>query len=435
MTLTYRRDFLKLGAVAAAGTLFQSASHGAWADSLNASTRDDLLLPGGGKGPCSGLPWFSGAFGNPDLFAKWRGKPLDVYATFVTNASWATMLAFPSNASFPNYAKKPVWLSLAYPWLPKKEGFSEFTSFWDEVAELDPARQTRAASLFWSRHLQIMNNIAKCLNTKKADGITPLYPYLGLVVRVNWEFNGNGSNVCKLTDFTKAPQYCKIFNRFVTLFRELLPNIVIEWNVLRKGQDNAYFSQIYPGDGCVDIISVCHYDRMPSMDTQQIWDEQTVQRNTKTKTTCTTQIIGGKKVKTCSTTTLWDKPWGLVTWAEFADQHDKMFAVPEWGLSNGWTSTNNCVDRDNPLFIENMMRFFDEHADILAYESYFNSASRHMLYPPGQVPYNAALEVDAAGNDCVIPSLNWPNHVTSVNDRAAKRYCDLIQYYYDKANT
>ena len=67
-------------------------------------------------------------------------------------------------------------------------------------------------------------------------------------------------------------------------------------------------------------------------------------------------------------------------------------------------------------------------------KSYFNTMAKHMIYPPGQVPYSSALEVDAAKKPCVTPSLNWPGRQTSLNDRAAQRYKELVKYYYDLAN-
>ena len=137
MTLAYRRDLLKLGMIATAGLVFSSFDQAAFAE----ETGSALTLPGG-KGPCSGLPWFSGGFKNPDLFAGWRGRPLDVYTSFVAFDTWAAMLAFPGNTTFPAYSRKPVWLSLAYPLLPKTWGDTPFLSMWDECAEYDPARET-----------------------------------------------------------------------------------------------------------------------------------------------------------------------------------------------------------------------------------------------------------------------------------------------------
>lgn len=427
MTLSYRRDFLRFGAVATAGLLLDVAPGLAWAGAdLPGSPRGATILPGG-KGPRSGLPWHSGGFGNVELFAGWRGRPFDVYTSFVSHETWAKMLGFPANTTFPSFAKKPVWISLGYPLLPKtSDGVIVLSpELWDQLAETDPVKQTAAARLFWSRHLQILDNLKNSLKTNTT--------YLGLIIRFGWEFNGSSSN-WKLTDYTKAPQYRAVFQRLVDEARSRMPNVVINWNPLRKGTEGIYFQDIWPGDAYVDIVSICHYDRLPSFDSQQIWDEQAVRRYVKTKTTCVTKKVNGKSVKTCTVETLWDRPWGIETWAQFAREHGKLFAVPEWGLTNGWNYTNNCVDRDNPLFIELMMNFFYTHRDILAFEGYFNSMAKHMIYPPGQTPYSYALEVDEKNQHCATPSLNWPNQQTSLNDRAAQRYKELVKYYYDLAN-
>ena len=431
MTLTYRRDFLKLGAVAAAGTLLDSTSHGAWAGTLGGSTRGASLLPGG-KGPRSGMPWFSGGFGNVTTFETWRGRPFDVYGSFLNYGTWANMTSFPSNTSFPSYVKKDLWISLGYPLLPKTLSGSEvFASFWDECAAATPV--TAAARTFWQNHDRILTNTANCL---KGTGVK----CRGLILRVGWEFNGSPWPWKLATDYTKAPQYRDVFQRLVGMARDKMPNVVIEWNPLRKGTEGAAFSEIWPGDDYVDIVSICHYDRLPSFDSQEIWDAQAVRRYVKTKTTYTYEYnpVTKKNVKVPHVTTLWDNPWGIQTWADFAHDHGKLFAVPEWALSNGWNYTDNCKDRDNPLFIEFMMNFFYQNRDILAYESFFNSSAKHMIYPPGQVPYSAVLEVDGSNKACTSPSPNWPvngtGRLTSVNDRASKRYQELVKYYYDLAN-
>jgi len=210
-------------------------------------------------------------FGNVELFAGWRGRPFDVYTAFVSYDTWAKMLGFPANTSFPNFAKKPAWISLGYPLLPKtSDGVIVLSpELWDQLAETDPVKQTAAARLFWARHLQILDNIKNSLKTNTT--------YLGLVIRFGWEFNGS-SSYWKLTDYTKAPQYRAVFQRLVDEARSRMPNVVIDWNPLRKGSEGAYFQDIYPGDAYVDIISICHYDRLPSFDSQQIWDEQAVRR-------------------------------------------------------------------------------------------------------------------------------------------------------------
>ena len=54
---------------------------------------------------------------------------------------------------------------------------------------------------------------------------------------------------------------------------------------------------------------------------------------------------------------------------EFARDHGKPFAVPEWGLVR---STGG--GGDNPFYIQKMYETFVENADDLAYEAYYNAA-------------------------------------------------------------
>ena len=257
MTLAYRRDFLKFGAAMTVGALLKVHCHLLGLGLVRpALPRGATILPSG-KGPRSGLPWHSGGFGNVELFAGWRGRPFDVYTAFVSYDTWAKMLGFPANTSFPSFAKKPAWISLGYPLLPKNSDGVIVLSpeLSDPLAETDPVKQTAAARLFWARHLQILDNIKNSLKTNTT--------YLGLVIRFGWEFNGS-SSYWKLTDYTKAPQYRAVFQRLVDEARSRMPNVVVDWNPLRKGSEGAYFQDIYPGDDYVDIVSICHYDRLPS---------------------------------------------------------------------------------------------------------------------------------------------------------------------------
>ena len=94
------------------------------------------------------------------------------------------------------------------------------------------------------------------------------------------------------------------------------------------------------------------------------------------------------------TQALWDEyysatwtggPQGLGTVLDFAVRRHKPLAVSEWGL---W---GNNTAGDDPVYIRNMYQFFEQHANVLAYENYYDCGSLHELYPATLFPKASAL--------------------------------------------
>ncbi len=52
--------------------------------------------------------------------------------------------------------------------------------------------------------------------------------------------------------------------------------------------------------------------------------------------------------------------------------------MPEWGV---WDQGGGAAAADNPLYVENMYRFFRDNAADIAYENYYNRPLVHQLYP------------------------------------------------------
>lgn len=333
-----RRGVLSLGAASAASLVLPGTFDSA----------DAAVGPRAG-GALSGLSWNSGAFNNVEALAAFRRRPLDVYGSFVKHGSWEQMLGFPYNTNFPAYAKKPVWISLGYPLIPKNIGGIS-SAKWTQLA----ATGNSVSNDFYAKHERIARSLGAVMRSARCRGV---------IARVGWEFNG--SQAWKLSDYSKAAQYCSVFRRIVAILRKNVPGIVIEWNPLRKGtQGKLPISQIYPGNDVVDIVSICHYDRLPSFNSKAIWDAQYNQLS-----------AGGN-------------PWGIGAWLSFAKRNGKKLAVPEWGLANGMKHASG--SKDNPLFMEMMYDFFKRNAGDIAYETYFNNIHYHQIVPSIRNPKGAA---------------------------------------------
>ena len=71
-------------------------------------------------------------------------------------------------------------------------------------------------------------------------------------------------------------------------------------------------------------------------------------------------------------------PRGLGAWLAAARARGKRLAVSEWGV---WDQ-GDLAKADNPVYVENMYRFFRDNAANIAYENYYNRPIiKHQLYP------------------------------------------------------
>ena len=129
---------------------------------------------------------------------------------------------------------------------------------------------------------------------------------------------------------------------------------------------------MYPGDDVVDVIGVHYYDSGPEKNTQALWDQ-----------------YYGK--------TYYGGPWGLGTWLAAARAHGKKLSVGEWAVWRQGTQT--AAAADDPVFIDNMYRFFKANAADIAYETHFNSMpDQHTLCNATGAPTlfpNAAAKYEA----------------------------------------
>jgi hypothetical protein len=287
------------------------------------------MLPAGGTATAadvntavlSGLTWRSGS--SPAGFSclsQLRRRTLDAIVTFVPDDTFPKMISFTAGAYWRSQAKKAPLVVVSLPLLTKytKGQFARC-----------------ADGAFNTSWRQIGTN----LNAAGAPG---------MVVRLGWEANiGSGSHPWGVDSPDQVASYKACWRRAAAQLKATAPGVRLEWTNSKKTSNTALdVLAMNPGDDVVDLWGVHYYDSGPLKNTQALWDKY-----------YNISYNGG--------------PWGLGAWLAAAKQHGKKLAVSEYGVwqRNGMTA----AQADDPVFIDNMYRFFKANAADLAYESYFNS--------------------------------------------------------------
>jgi hypothetical protein len=288
----------------------------------------------------SGLAWRSGSTqdGFPCL-ADLRGRTLDVLINFVTHKSFAAMVNQTGGALAGGATQAPLWV-VSLPLLT------------DDTAGQFAQCAAGAFDVSWR---QIGTNLQKA-------------GAQGTVVRLGWEANtGSGSHAWGVDGSAQVGDYVACWRHAAAQLKSTAPGLSLEWTNAKKGVEPFNVLDMYPGDDVVDLWGVHYYDSGPQMSTQAIWDQAYTRTNN-----------GG--------------PWGLGTWLDAAVQHGKKLAVSEYGI---WQqSDQTAAAADDPVYIDNMYRFFRNNAPSVAYESYFDSMSVHQLCPGTLFP-NATAKYQA----------------------------------------
>ncbi|WP_054565250.1 MULTISPECIES: glycosyl hydrolase [unclassified Frankia] len=182
-------------------------------------------------------------------------------------------------------------------------------------------------------------------------------------VRLGWEFNGKwfgwyaGAN---------PTAYVKCFQNASSSIKSAAPAARIDWNLNAHGPDYDAYS-VYPGNSYVDVIGIDSYDQYPPSHTVKDFTDQ------------------------CNA------PQGLCDVIRFAQQHGKLFSVPEWGVValNTVAGGRGAAGGDNPLYIQQMYSVFQQYAGSLAYEAYFNEGDsgdvHSSLVNPNMHPASASM--------------------------------------------
>jgi hypothetical protein len=161
-----------------------------------------------------------------------------------------------------------------------------------------------------------------------------------IITRLGWEFNGDWWE----WSARNPADYIACYRRIVEAVRSVAPGAVFEWNVNHGWSQTCAGNALncYPGDAHVDIVSIDDYDEWPLSATDRDF-------------TARAEAQGG------------------ITWLwNFAVAHGKRFGVGEWGVSR---KSGEHSGGDNPVFVDNMQRWFRDHAARTPgglYEAYFN---------------------------------------------------------------
>lgn len=266
--------------------------------------------------------WYSGAWTGGYLsgqraadWGAWRGSPSDMATTYPERGSW-------------NAIKNSTW---------HIETFRSFRGGLMYGVPLLPSDGSASLKdVAAGKHDAVFRKVATDLR-KKGRGKA--------IARIGWEANGHWYP-WKATA-GNAADYRRAFARVATVMRKASPQIVIDFDIncgsSLAGQSNRLDSltKLYPGDKHVDLIGCDVYD----------WHQ--------TGATNASQWRSALQPKNAP---------GLADVAAFARKRGKGMSVPEWGLAKPGAGGNG----DNPFYITQMRRFFEQNSDVLVVESYFN---------------------------------------------------------------
>jgi hypothetical protein len=271
----------------------------------------------------SGLPWKSGACGDPGI-ANWRGRPRDTGWFRLPKSSFPAMVKQSKSSELRAAVSLAPQLVIHVPLLTLANSFDHASC---------------AAGMFDRYFREIGANLS-------ANGAGNAF------IRLAKEAN-RGMAPYGYDSYADLPNFRGCFRRAAKALKQGGPNLIIEWTNARQTLSSVNVLDAYPGDDVVDHIGVHYYNNpnLGRMSTQEQWDRQYLER----------YASGGPK--------------GLGAWLADAKAFGKKLAVSEWGL---WGKSDVA---DNPVYIENMFRFFNNNAPDLVYESYFNCASFHYIYP------------------------------------------------------
>lgn len=159
-------------------------------------------------------------------------------------------------------------------------------------------------------------------------------------LRIGWEFNGDWYAWSAAKD---PENFVRYFRRIAKIFKSIPgQQFKIVWNPAR-GQQKIAPDTVYPGDDVVDVIGLDLYNsswRKEDADPEVRWRNHLTQ------------------------------PYSLNWLKDFAAQHGKPIALPEWGTG---TSPNGQGQGDDPLFIERMAEWIE--ANNVAYHAYWDYAA------------------------------------------------------------
>jgi len=273
-----------------------------------------------------------GGGGEPaaDAFSSWRGRPVQVITSYTSTNSWDLITGVTTQGLTQIYHGTNAHLVWSVPLLPL-----------DGSASLALA----ATGAYNAKYAAVAQQLVK-----GGDG--------SATIRLGWELNGNWFS----WSGEKSPAaFVAAWRQAVTAMRNVPgAHFTFDWNTSLGFSDP---TQMYPGDGYVDLIGADVYDASyssayPSTDHTAVWAN------------------------------MLSESWGLNWLAGFAAEHGKRISIPEWGVQ--WLC-NGHGGGDDPYFIQQMHNWIASHD--VAYEAYFNddlNSCNNSALNDGRFPQAAA---------------------------------------------
>jgi hypothetical protein len=182
------------------------------------------------------------------------------------------------------------------------------------------------------------------------------------IIRPGWEFDGTWY---AWAAEGQQERFVKCFQNIVTAMRKVAgQHFEFLWNPT-LGRHAFPAEQAYPGNEYVDYIGVDVYD--------ESWRKDTYKSGLSANPD--EQLKAAQK----SWGAALDGPGGLRFWADYAMDHGKQFALPEWGLSQ---RPDGRGGGDNPYFAQKMLEFIGDPRNSVAFAMYFDVDSetgRHQI--------------------------------------------------------
>ena len=275
-------------------------------------------------------------------FEQWLGRPINTVVDFPTPTSWS-LLQNPKEME--HWRGKPYRLTVSLPMIPTGE----------------KASMADGAAGSYDRHFAEYGR--RLVELGHSDAI----------IRVGWEYNLATSYSYASDPATFIPY----FRRIVSQLRSVPgQRFVLMWNP-HGGEHEQDATRFYPGDDVVDVIGVDVYDSGYRADGYPYpKDCDDTCKHNRADVMWRSMLYGG--------------PRGLHFWSNYARDHNKPMALPEWGL---WSSTVHPGGDDNPLFIQRMHDFIEEPNNRVMMHAYFdydNPTDKHSLRT-GAFPKSADL--------------------------------------------
>ena len=268
----------------------------------------------------SGLGWASGATVDDfPCLADLRGRALDASHTFLTDTTFDGMVRQSAGWLQREAKRAPLWV-VSMGLLPSgsKGQFAQCAA-----GAFDPAYRLIGANL------------------QKAGA-------QGTIVLPGWEANlGSHSHPWGVDHASQVPAYLGCWRRAAAALKQGRPAIRVEFNSAKVTRNPEFKSlDLYPGDDVVDGWSLQYYDNAPVKSTQALWDK-------------------------FYNLTYRGDVFGLGTWLAAAQAHGKKLGLAEWGVWQLPGMTPQAAD--DPVFVDNMYRFFRDNAAAISYETYFDA--------------------------------------------------------------